>query len=95
MDYGRKLEHLLPTGGGRVGWEAVPSLFVATTAHGTWRVSVTPDGYGTEHPDRAAALAAARRASRRQWEHTGQACLVRVRDADGTLAVIAAYRDAA
>jgi hypothetical protein len=95
MDYGRNVEHLLPTGGGRVGWEVVPSLYVATTAHGTWRVGVTPDGQGTEHPDRAAALAAARRASRRQWEHTGEPCLVRLRDADGTTAVIAAYRDVA
>jgi hypothetical protein len=95
MDYGRHIEHFLPTGGGRVGWEPVPSLHVTATAHGTWRVGVAADGYGTEHPDREAALAAARRASRRQWEHTGEPCLVRVRDRDGSIAVIAAYRDAA
>jgi hypothetical protein len=94
MDFGRNVEHLLPSGGGRVGWEAVPSLYVAATAHGTWRVSVTPDGYGTEHPDRETALAAARRASRRQWEHTGEPCLLRVREADGSIAVVAAFRDA-
>ena len=84
----------LDGGGGRVGWEAVPSLYVAATANGTWRVSVAPGGQGTEHPDREAALVAARRASRRQWEHTGQPCLVRVRETNGTTAVIAGFRDA-
>jgi hypothetical protein len=81
--------------GGRVGWEAVPSLYVAATRHGTWRVSVAPGGYGTEHPDREAALLAARRASRRQWEHTGEPCLVRVCEHNGATAVIAAFRDVA
>ena len=92
MDSAQFADHM---GGGRVGWEAVPSLYVAATTRGTWRVSVAPGGYGTEHPDREAALVAARRASRRQFEHTGQACLVRVREPNGTTAVIAGFRDAA
>jgi hypothetical protein len=86
--------HFPSFGGGRVGWEPVDSLYVAPTAQGTWRVSVAPGGYGTDHPDREAALAATRRASRRQWEHTGEPCLLRVRDVDGTTSVIAGFRDA-
>lgn len=95
MDYGRNIEHLLPPDRARVGSEGAPCLYVASTARGTWRVGVTPDGHGTEHPDRATALAAARRASRRQWEHTGEPCLVRLRETDGTVAVFAAFRGAA
>jgi hypothetical protein len=80
--------HPLDFGGGRVGWEPVASLHVAPTGRGTWRVGLAREGIGTEHPDREAALVAARRASRRQWEATGEPCLLRVHEADGAVRVL-------
>ena len=87
--------HMHPTQfrGSRVGWEPMACLYVAATERGTWRVSVTPDGYGTEHPDRASAVLAAQRACRRQWENTGEPCLLRVREPDGSQRVLAGFRD--
>jgi hypothetical protein len=81
--------------GSRVGWDPLPALHVAATDRGTWRVSASPDGPGTEHADQAAALQAARRACRRQWEHTGEPCLLRVHETDGTERVLPGFRDLA
>jgi hypothetical protein len=80
--------HPLDFGGGRVGWEPMAALHVGPTDHGTWRVGLQPEGHGTEHADREGALAAARRASRRQWEATGEPCLLRVHEQDGTERVL-------
>ena len=89
MDVARSM-HPLESGGGRVGWEALPCLYVAPTAHGTWRVTVSPRGPGTEHPDRASAVVAAQRACRRQWEATGEPCAVRLQGPDGFLTLLPA-----
>ena len=86
--------HPLSFGLGRPGPAPLANLYIAPTPAGTWRVSVAPGGYGTEHPDRESAITAGRRASRRQWERTGEPCLLRVRNVDGTTAVIAGFRDA-
>jgi hypothetical protein len=48
-----------------------------------WAVSASPNGLGTRYPDRASAVAAARRACRHKWEIEGEPCFVRVRDAEG------------
>jgi hypothetical protein len=85
--------HPLDFRGQRIGWEPLPCLYVAPTERGSWRVSITPGGYGTEHADKASALVAARRACRRQWERTGEPCLVRLQEEDGTRAVLAGFRD--
>jgi hypothetical protein len=87
MDVARSM-HPLESGGGRVGWEPLPCLHVAPTARGTWRVSASRHGPGTEHPDREAALVAARRGCRRQWEATGEPCALRLYGRDGTTTIL-------
>jgi hypothetical protein len=48
-----------------------------------WAVSVDPYAAGNRYPDRATALAAARRACRHKWEIEGRPCVVRVRGDNG------------
>ena len=82
MDAARSM-HSPNTGRGRVGWDPLPCLHVAPTWRGSWRVSSVQGGPGTEHPDRDAAIVAARRACRRQWEATGEPCALRLYGPDG------------
>jgi hypothetical protein len=49
----------------------------------TWSVGISPTGLGTHYPDRATAIAAARRACRHKWELEGEPCHVRVRNENG------------
>ena len=56
-----------------------------------WAVSVDPASPGDPYPDRATALAAARRACIHKWEMEGSPCVVRIRTDEGTWEEVELY----